>query len=449
MTLHMKILSLALGALILGGTNTLPGQEITLAALLMRADDTNPRVVAARHAADAAAARVPQAGALPDPTVGVGLMNVPVSDPGLGREMMTMTQIQLGSRFPWPGKLPLREDVARLRAEAAQWEVERVRQEVRSEVKSLYYRIYFIDRAVEVTGRNETLVRDFAELTASKYGVGTGVQSDVLKAQVERSRLADQLLALREQRTGAVARLNALLGRAADTPLPATDLPHEVRVAALAGESGRTSFASAELEDILPASSEDVGAVILQPADLERLALEHNPRIQGHVHRVAAQERTVSLARKAELPDVSVSAGYNHRSGFGDLFNVMVSAPVPIFSGRKQSQAIVEEDAELAEHQARHQAILDEVNAEIHSLTAELRRSRSQLVLLDDGILPQARAALSSSSASYQVGRVDFLTLLDAQVTLYEHELSYHRLLTEFASNLAALERVVGTEVLR
>jgi outer membrane protein TolC len=164
---------------------------------------------------------------------------------------------------------------------------------------------------------------------------------------------------------------------------------------------------------------------------------------------VAAQERALSLAEKAKLPDVSVSLAYSRRADFGDFANVMVSAPLPVFSGRKQDQAVVEEAAVLADHRARHQVMVDQVDAEIASLAAGLRRARDQLVLLNDGILPQARTSLSSATASYQVGRVDFLTLLDAQVTLYRHELDYHRLLFDFAADLAALERAVGTGVTR
>lgn len=456
---RMKTLACALAlALGVGGAGPVQAQtpdapralarEGDLTTLLVVADSANARIVAAERAAEAAAARVPQAGALPDPTLGVGLMNVPVADPGLGGEMMTMTQVQVASRVPWPGKLPLREDVARLRAEAAEWDLERVRRDVRAEVKRLYYRVYFLDRALDVTGRNETLVGDLARLTASKYGVGTGAQPDVLKAQVEQSQLEDQLMALHEQRASAAARLNALLGRPIDAPLPATELPDEVRVAARASGPGATRFASAALADILPASGDGTEAVLPPTSDLQRLAREHNPELQAHQRRVAAQERSVSLAEKAKLPDVHVSAAYGHRAGFGDLVNVMVSAPVPIFSGRKQDQAVREESATLAEHQAMHAAMVDQLNADIASLTAGLRRTRGQLALLEEGILPQARTALSSSTASYQVGSVDFLTLLDAQVTLYRHELSYHRLLADFASDLAALERAVGTEVL-
>lgn len=422
-------------------------QETSLADLLARADTANPEIVAARRVAEAAAARVPQAGALPDPMLGVGFMNVPVADPGLGSDMMTMTQVQMSGTLPWPGKLGLKEEVARLRSEAADFEVRRMRDRIAAELETAYYRIYFIDRALEVTGRNEALVGDFAQLTATKYGVGSGAQPDVLKAQVERTRLSDQMVTLAERRESELARLNALLGRPTGTPLPTTVLPAEVRVVAIPAEPDGLRFASSALEDVVAVDRPDDG--LPSTAELQALALEHNPMIQAHTRRVAAQEQALALARTAGLPDFNVTAGYSYRNGLGDFFNVMVSAPLPIFAGRKQSQGVVEQTAVLDDHRARHDAMVNELHAEIASLAAELRRTRDQLVLLDDGILPQARAGLESSTSAYRVGRVDFLALLDAQVTLYRHELDHHRLLADFAENLAALERAVGTEVLR
>ena len=419
-----------------------------MASLLAQAEANNPRILAAVNTAEAAEARVPQAGALPDPTLGVGVMNFPVADPSLGRDMMTMTTVQLGEQFPWPGKLGLREKVAGHLAEAARWEVERTRQEVLADVKATYYRVYFLDRALEVTGRNEVHLGDFARLTSAKYGVGTGGQPDVLRAQVERTRLADQIVALAEERTSAVARLNALIGRSTETPLPSTELPEGLRTAALEQESTVATFASASLPGGTTADGQTAPG-IPSVAELQRMALEHNPMIQAHVRRVAAQETAVSLAGKAKLPDVSVSVAYSRRPDFGDFANLMVSVPLPLFSGRKQEQAVVEQTAVLGDHRARHHAMVDELNAEIASLAAGLRRARDQLVLLNEGILPQARTGLSSATASYQVGRVDFLTILDAQVTLYKLELDYHRLLSDFAADLAALERAVGTEVIR
>jgi outer membrane protein TolC len=438
-----------LGALVamLGAPAAARSQDTSLAELLAEADAASPRIASARRTAEAAAARVPQAGALPDPMVGLGFMNVPVSRPGLGNDMMTMAQVKVSAEFPWPGKLGLGEEVARLEARASDWDVERVRQEVRAETQRLYYEIYFVDRALEVTSRNEALLRDFARLTSSRYGVGVAGQPDVLRAQVERTRLADQLVALREERTSAAARLNALVARATDTPVTATELPEAVRTAALGEAEAGPRFASATLNGLLPGGGPDAGMPSV--ADLQRLALDRNPMIQAHVQRVESRRSALELAGRASLPDFNVSAGYSGRSGFGDFFDVMVSAPVPIFAGRKQNQAMAEQAATLAEHEARHHAMVNELNGEIASLYARLARAREQLVLLGDGILPQARTGLSSATASYRVGRVDFLGLLDAQVTLYRHELEYHRLLADFATNLASLERAVGTEVLQ
>ena len=423
-----------------------PGAEAAnLAALLAAAETGSPRILAARKLAEAAEARVPQAGALADPVLGVGVMNLPVADPSLGRDMMTMTTVQLGEQFPWPGKLGLREEVARLNAEAARWDAERTRQEVLADLKSAYYRIYFLDKALEVTGRNETLVADFARLTSARYGVGAGAQADVLKAQVERTRLTDQLVTLTEQRTSAAARLNALLGRPTAAPIRGAELPRELGAAALDGKPAVATFTSVALDGGKDQTAPGIPSV----EALQRLALESNPTLMAHLRRVAARERALVLADKAELPDVSISVAYGHRPSFGDFANLMVSIPLPVFRGRKQNQAVVEVAATLAEHQARQRAIVDEINAEIESLAAGLRRARDQLVLLNEGILPQARTSLSSTTASYQVGRVDFLTLLDAQVTLFRLELDYHRLLADFAADVAALERAVGTEVIR
>jgi outer membrane protein TolC len=416
-----------------------------LPMLLVEAAASNPRIHAADRAVEAARARVPQAGALPDPMLGLGFMNFPIADPSFGREVMTMTRLQIQGSFPWPGKRGLAEDTAYLLAEAAGWEAERVRVEVFAEVKAAYFEVYFVDRALEITSRNERLVADFASLTSAGYSVGRGSQTAILRAQVERTRLADQTVSLQERRTSVVAELNALLGRTSDTPIPSAILPEEVRLAAdVRGES--TRFVSAALSEAMEGLPSDP---IPSAAELQRLALDRNPMIRAHLHRVGAQERSVELARKAVLPDLHLSVGYSYRPNFGDFLDLMVSAPLPIFSGRKQDQAVVAEAAALAEDRAMHHTMVLELNAEIVSLLAKLRRTRQQIHLLSDGILPQAGASLQAATASYRVGAMDFLALLDAQVTLYRIELDYHRLLADFAGDIARLERAVGGEVLR
>lgn len=414
-----------------------------LSALLAEAEERNPELSAARRAVEAASARVPQAGALPDPVLGVGVMNLPILTPRLGQDFMTMATVQIGEMLPFPGKLRLREGAARFQAEAAQWELERVRRKVMAEVKTAYYDLYFLDHALEVTGRNRGLLADFAHLTGASYGVGRSAQADVLKAQVERSRLEEQEVALRERRAAVAARLNALIARPSASPLPVPDIPQSVRSLAVAGRpAGEPTFAAA-----LAAPGRASSQLFSSVTEFQSIALELNPMIQAHVRRIAAQERLLDLAGKAKLPDFHVSVGYAQRSGYKDMLNAMVSVPIPIFAGRKQNQSVLEEEAMLAQMRAMHDDMVNQVNAQIAELVTELDRPRAQLLLLGEGILPQARASLASATAAYRVGTVDFLMLLDSQVTLYNHELDYHRLLSEFAGSLAELEQTVGKEI--
>jgi outer membrane protein TolC len=133
----------------------------------------------------------------------------------------------------------------------------------------------------------------------------------------------------------------------------------------------------------------------------------------------------------------------------GDLFDVMVSAPLPIFAGRKQTQAVVEQRAMLDESEASHHAMLAELEAEIATRHAEVLRIREHLRLLAEGILPQARASFSAQLTGYRVGDAGLDMVLRSQAELYRHELEYHRLLSDFARGVVALERMVGTEVVR
>jgi outer membrane protein TolC len=123
--------------------------------------------------------------------------------------------------------------------------------------------------------------------------------------------------------------------------------------------------------------------------------------------------------------------------------------PLPLFKGSKQDPLAEAARAEARATEDRLGAMTDEVEAQVVTLHASLVRTRDQLALLRDGILPQARTSLESAIAGYPVDRIDFLTVIDNQVTLYRHELDWWRLLTRFAGDLADLERMTGEEVLR
>lgn len=441
------LLAAALAAL--DGPLPLAGQEpadtLDLAGLVARAREANPEIKAAGERAAAARARLEAAGLPPDPRLGVGLVNAPVSDPLSSDDMMTMRMIQIGQVFPFPGKLGLEREVARWDLAEAEAERERIDRDVVARLRKAAFDLWLLDRSLEVVDRNRALLADFVAVTRTRYQVGTGFQQDLLRAQVEATRLGEEVLELAERRAGAAATLNALLDRLPDAPLGRPTLPEAVERAAFPAPGTPVRFTAAALDD----GESESDSPIPDLATLRRLAAEHSPELRASSARVARAHAQAELAGKAALPDLDIALGYGQRGGREDMLSAMLSVPLPVFKGRKQDALAAADEAEARDAEATHRALVNDVNARLAALRASLVRTRERIALFRDGVLPQARASLEAAVAGYPVARVDFLALLDNQAALFRQDLEYGRLFADFARDLAELERTVGTEVVR
>jgi outer membrane protein TolC len=184
-------------------------------------------------------------------------------------------------------------------------------------------------------------------------------------------------------------------------------------------------------------------------AELQDLAIRENPTLRGHEANVAAQSARVELARRAFKPDFDVSLQYGQRNQRPDMITAEVSIPLPIHKRARQDQELAEARADLAAMESDHRASVNSIRAQVARLVSELERGRTQLAIYSKAILPQGSAAAQAALASYQSGKTDLLTVLDNQNTLFTYETEYYRSLSDFAKNLAELEQVVGSEILR
>lgn len=424
-----------------------------LDSLVSRALRVSPPIRAAAAKLEASRHRAIAAGVRPDPTLMAGIENLPLgrekqatsghgAPTSAGPDPMTMRMIGIGQTIPYPGKLSLRTQVAQRETDAAEAAVDAARRTVVRDVKDAYYDLAFLDQAFAITVRSADVLGTFIQVTDARYGAGTGGQHDVLKARVEAAHLAESAAALKEQRRAALARLNAVLDRPSDTPVGAPAIPLAIVAAAIGDSTRGIRFVSAAL------GARAVDSPLPAVSELQQVAIRQSPDIREHEAMIAAQAVRVELARKELLPDVDVSLQYGQRPGLTDMITATVSIPIPLQRGRKQDQFAAEADAQLAALHEEHRAKVNEINASVARLVSELERERTQLALYVKAILPQGRAALTSATASYQVGKVEFLTVLDSQATLFNYETDYFRALSDFAKNVAELERVVGQEVL-
>jgi outer membrane protein TolC len=419
-----------------------PDGGASLDSLVAQAIAVSPAIQAAAARVKAAEMRIGPAGARPDPMFMAGIQNFPVSEPGFA-DFMTMKMVGIAQTFPFPGKLSLQRRAAEDEVAVAQAMLEAARLDVAAEVRKAYYELAFADRALDIVRRNQAVLLNLATVSEARYTTGTGTQADVLRVRTEAANLGNSASALEEQRRAARARRNAVLDRPSDTPVMAPVIPAPIVRAAVADSSAHVHF----LSDGLGARA--AGSPLLPLDSLQVIAAAHSPLLKEHVARIAAQRARLNLAQKAYLPDFSVSLSYGQRHGFTDMVSALVSIPVPLQKGRKQDAEVAEAVADLAALEAQYHEKVNTLNAEVATQVSDLERARTALALFKRSILPQAQASLASSAASYQVGRLDFSAVMDAQASVFNSETAYYRSLTDFAASLAELERTVGAGVLR
>jgi outer membrane protein, heavy metal efflux system len=395
---------------------------LTLQAATELAIQDNPGLAQMRARAQAMAAIPSQEGALPDPEISFNAMSLPVNTFNLHQEDMTQLGAGISQAIPFPGKLALREQAAAFEAEAASQNVTEVRWQLLSEVKTTWWLIFYLDRTLQITDSNYDLLQQFVEIARTKYEVGEGLQQDVLLAQLELSKLLNQQLMLKASRRNAVASLNALLDKPANSEV---HLPETVVLK-------------------LPVLRQENR--LYQQAETSRAILEGN-RLGIN----AAQSR-LDLAKKGYLPDFTVDAAYGARANTpsgtqrSDLLSLNLSINVPIFAAQKQAKAVDQRTSELLQEKYTLQDEWNKVRSQITQGYNEYQRAKDQVVLFETGIVPQARQTVASMLAGYQVNKVDFLNLVRSQITLFEYETQYWKAFTEANQSLAQISAAVGSE---
>jgi outer membrane protein TolC len=394
--------------------------DLTLTEIYTQARANNSMLKAVAARANAVEAMESSARLPPDPQIQVGVMNA--SLPGLETSMPTSMApaIQAMQMLPFPGKLKLSGRIAEQSTAIARAEANEQWWMVRSQAAMAFYEIYGADRQVSVMRETAALLEDFEQVARAMYGAGEGRQTDVLRASVEVARMEADIARMQAMRTAAVARLNAVLNRQADAPVPGVALPP------------------------LPAR--------IPSADtLQRWAEAERPRLERSRLGVEQAESRLGLARRELWPDVSVGLQYGQRQagemGTERMGSLMLGFNVPIFARSRQLKMREEATAMQQMAQAELVDARSQVNARIGELLAELDRARTLVRLYGAEVLPQAEANVTSSYASYRVGAVDFMTLVDAQMTVNQYRQELFALLADYGQLVAELEMAVGREL--
>jgi cobalt-zinc-cadmium efflux system outer membrane protein len=391
---------------------------LAVPALVRAAHEANPELAAMRREFDAARARVPQAKALPDPMLMFGNMTQgnPIPFAGLTGDF---SEIWVGASqtVPWFGMRRLRGLVAGSEADAKFEEYAARQRQITAEVKSAAFEIYALDRSLAVVTRGLDILDKFAQVAEARYTVGKAEQVDVLNARLEITELLHTEGTLEARRAVATARLNALLFRDPEAPIGLIAIERR-------------------------------GLDVPSYEELVRLAEASSPDLRQRRRLVDASNHALRLAeREAKYPEVSFTFQYHNRPAFPDFYEYGVTLQLPLWAFNKQRYGIAEKTADAAAARSRLDSTGAMVRERLRAAHVRAANAVRLIKLHEQGLVPQATLSLESAMTSYQVGKVDFMTLLTALKRALDYETEYYELLAQYWTALAEMEAYAGVEL--
>jgi len=410
---------LLIAATVLISMPALAQQDIplTLAAAedLALAEEPGQQALAAKAAALVERAVI--AGELPDPMLRVGLNNFPFESGGFSTEGMTSIGVGLQQAFPAGKTRAIGARRFGLLADEMNENAAARGRNVITATRNAWLDAYYWQRAHNLVSESRPFFADLATITRSWYAVGRKTQQDVLRAELELSRIDDRLIEIDRQRSGSLAALAQWIGRDATRPL-ATKLPEWKQVPAL--------------------------------ESMQQNLLAH-PSLRASDAQVEARNAGVDLAAERSKPAWAVDLSYKYREGSlasgeprSDFVSLGVTVGLPFFSRKSVdstlSAALSERSAAKSSRERTLRSLHSRLTAE-HAAWLDLTR---RLELYDSRILGQARDHAEASLLAYQSDRGDFADVMRGYINDLDTRIDHIRLQVERAQSYAVLANLGG-----
>jgi outer membrane protein TolC len=391
---------------------SIPATPIT--ELIKEAERNNPEIAAAYHGWQAATHVPRQASAFPDTQLSLQQFSVGSPRPFAGFSNSDFAYVGIGASqdLPYPGKRALRGKVAELEANSMREDSEAVRRRVIEALKLAYLQLAYFQQTLGVIEQSDQTLGQIEQIAESRYRVGQGNQQEVLKAQLQHTRILQEIAHHHQLEGQLEAQLKQILNRRQTSP-------------------------DIVAEPLTPTFLLYTDAQLLQRVE------DQNPDVRAKQQLVDRQKAHIELAHKEFRPDFMASYMYEHTaSQFRDYYMATFGIRLPNRSRQRAELAEVEEKREQADQELRSER--QRVLSEIEQQYVLVRTSEVRLNIYKGGLIPQADATFRAGMAAYQANRQDFQTLLGNFLDVLNLDLDYRRELAEHESALARLERLTG-----
>lgn len=397
--------------------------QVPLTAYIDTALTNNPALKVYDLQSKALQQRIKPAGALEDPMIYGGVMNLPVNF-SFRQDMMTMKQIGIRQNFSPSKKYDLSGTVARREFETAVFEASAQKLMLIKQVTQQYYDLYAQTRAIETTQNSIAALKTYIDIANTRYSTGFGTQQDVFKAQLELTKMQDELIKMQSEKEDMVAIFNTLLYRDKDDSVA---IPSDIKFQ-------RVDFMMDSL---------------LEYVD------KNNPMLLSTTTMLKKDSAAYQLAKTSKIPDFSSEIWYGQRQALMpdgtkamDMIGFSVGLTLPLYYNHKQNPLIAESTINIQKSQSQVEAIRNEITLMIHHAMIDARKNEKLISLYESQLIPQANANLNAGITGYQQNKIDFMTLIDNFLSVYTYRLQYYQSVADYMKAIAELEELTGKKLI-
>ncbi len=341
---------------------------------------------------------VSEAGVWQDPTIGFGMMNLPFNSFDFNQEPMTGAWINVSQVVPLTDKFKVLSEIADVNLEKKEIQLRKREILLIEKLIQTWYQWAFLNKTLMTHEKNASLIENFIEVARSKYETGKGMQQDILRAETKYSKLEDKIVNVRQSIQTTGRKFAILIG---NEPIDTLQAP----------ENLPTRFNDVDEEAVFVS------------------LFDNNPEWLESELDINAASNKVELSRRSLIPDLKLGAGYGFRQNADngmerpDFFTLSAGMKLPLHKEKKQNARVRQMTAELRAAEFKQKALELDLKFRLQSLIDQDNRLANQILLHDEGILPQSEATLTSSVSSFSTGRVNFESILIAEANLFSARL--------------------------
>ncbi len=356
-------------------------------------------------------------GSLPDPKLRLGMFNVPLDSFSTSEDPSTQLRIGVQQEFPRGDTTDLKQQRSQWLAQAAVAQANDQKLQLILGVRDTYLNLYYEIRAGGIVNETRKLFAKLVKITEDQYAAGRVNQQDVIRADLELSRLDDRATKIQANEDEYRAHLAQWIGEAAwqeiDRALP-----------------------------MLPEVSDDVA--------INELLTQH-PSVRAQTARVEASRTMTEVARQDYKPGIGAFVEYRKRFGENldgsdrsDMMAAMVTMDIPLFTENRQDKKVVAHEQSANAARYSRDDTLRTLKRKLEKDRALYKRLTQRELIYKNKLVGSAASNSRASLDAYQSGVTEFTTLMRAGITELDVRLENLRIKVDRLRAQARLLYITG-----